>query len=55
MSDLDDATNEAIVYNKVGGLDEHVLEGIALEYKVTPEDILEELGWGHDYYTKDDT
>ena len=51
MSDLDVAVNEAMVYNIINGLDESVIEGIALEYKLTPE----ELGWGRDYYTKDDT
>ncbi len=49
-SGLADAVGEAIAYNRMGGLDENVLKDIAHDYEVDYRDILEELGWGRDYY-----
>ena len=49
-TDLEEATNEAAVYNRMGGLTEGVLIDIAHNWKVDYRDILEELGWGRDYY-----
>lgn len=47
---LADAVGEAKAYNRMGGLDENVLRDIAHDYDVDMGDILEELGWGKDYY-----
>lgn len=47
---LADAVGEAKAYNRMGGLDENVLRDIAHDYDVDMGDILEELGWGRDYY-----
>lgn len=48
--DLQDAVGEAKAYNRMGGLDKAMLEDIAHDFDVDPKDILEELGWGRDYY-----
>lgn len=50
MTDLEQAVSEAITYNRMGALDKNVLNDIAYEFNVDPKDILEELGWGRDYY-----
>lgn len=50
MSDLEQAVLESLAYNRMGGLDENVLNDIAHDFNVDPKDILEELGWGRDYY-----
>lgn len=50
MTDLERAVSEALAYNRMGGLDENVLNDIAYDFNVDPKDILEELGWGRDYY-----
>lgn len=53
MSDeLYQAVAEARVYNRMGALDEGLLKDIAFEHGVDAGDILEELGWGRDHYTK---
>jgi len=50
---LSDAVGEAKAYNRMGALDEQVLRDIAHDYDVDMGDILEELGWGKDYYKND--
>lgn len=50
MTDLEQAVNEVLAYNLLKGLDEKVLNDIAHDFNVDPKDILEELGWGRDYY-----
>ena len=50
MTDLEIAVAEAITYNKMGALDKSVLQDIAFDNDVDMGDILEELGWGRDYY-----
>lgn len=47
---LHEAVGEALAYNRMGGLDENVLRDIATDYNVDYRDILEEIGWGRDYY-----
>lgn len=54
MSDLGDAINEAKAYNRMGGLDENVLTDIAYDNDVTSGDLLEGLGWGRNYYKKEE-
>lgn len=54
MSDLDDAIGEAKAYNRMGGLDENVLNDIAHDNDVTPGDLLEGLEWGRNYYKKEE-
>jgi len=49
-TELSDAVGEAKAYNRMGELDEQVLKNIAHDYGVDYRDILEELGWGRDYY-----
>ncbi len=49
-TDLEQATAEAYTYNQMGALTKEVLEDLAWDYEVEMEDILEELGWGKDYY-----
>lgn len=49
-SGLSDAVAEAKAYNRMGALDELILKDIARDYGVDYHDILEELGWGCDYY-----
>ena len=51
--DLQDAVGEAKAYNRMGALDEAVLKDIADDFDVSPEDILEELGWGREHYKRD--
>ncbi|MCK4815030.1 hypothetical protein KA005_04610 [bacterium] len=53
MSDLNNAVGEAKAYNRMGGLDEQMLKDIAYDFGVDPRDILDELGWGRDYYDGD--
>lgn len=50
MTDLEQAVSEAITYNRMGALDQNVLNDIAYYFNVDPKDILEELGWSRDYY-----
>jgi hypothetical protein len=54
MSDLDDAINEAKAYIQIGGLNEYVLNEIARVNDVTLGDLLESLGWGQNYYKKEE-
>lgn len=52
MDDLEEAYAEALTYNRMGALTEELLNDIAFDYDVEPEDILEKLGWGRDHYSK---
>jgi hypothetical protein len=51
MTDLQQAVAEAYTYNRMGALTEEMLNDIAHDHDVDPGDILEEMGWGRDYYT----
>ena len=55
MTDLEQAVAEAHTYNRIGALDEGMLQDIAFDHSVDAGDILEELGWGRDYYKKVDS